>query len=675
MLTPKPVVFPPFRLDLESEQLWRGSDKIPLRPKAFAVLWYLVEHPGRLVSRDDLVQAVWGETKVSEGVLRGCLREIRQALGDAVDSPQFIETVPRRGWRFIGTVSSQHSVASSQRSAPALSPQYFMPENAHQETASTNLDQSVETASSPAAVNGLQQTDSDIDHVPVGIQPHGEALNDVTQAKHDPAPLTTDVQPLEIPSPFQPVNKNRRWTTTFVIMGLLLMGGVIVTLRLFPLTGVREEPTLPFPDKPSLVVLPFVNLSGDPEQDYFSDGLTADLTGDLSQIPDLFVIARHSAFTYKGKAVTVQQVGQELEVEYVVEGSVSKSEDQVRIRVELIEATTGFQLWAERYDGELKELFDVQDTVVRQIVTTLRLQIPLWEKGWAVRKRTERMEAYDVLLQGMHYALLQTPEANTQARHLFEQAIALDPQYAWAYVSVANTYFTEYLWGWDRNPQAIERAFALAQQALTLDATLPTAHSLLSWISLWKKQPQQALTAIAQALALDSNHADSYARQAEVLNTLGRAEEALQSITQAMRLNPRHPSWYLVEAGWAYRLLWRHEEAIHAFTTLLGREPHFLTAYMHLAICYLQQYGYQLNQDSGTLQQALEVAQRMVSLSGVSPWSHRVLGGCICGKNSMSRPSAKSNRPLPLIPFMRRVMPIWPKPSSERGGMRRQQRR
>jgi TolB-like protein/DNA-binding winged helix-turn-helix (wHTH) protein/Flp pilus assembly protein TadD len=629
MQTTRLLSFPPFHLDVDNEQLRRDDTVVPLRHKAFAVLRYLAEHPERLVNREELVRAVWDETKVSEGVLRGCLREIRQALGDSVETPQFIETVGRQGWRFIETVvSSQHSVASSQKSEPASDSQPLTSESIRQETEPTDLYPPIETTSPPVAINGLPQTDGNAEHLPVDTQPHGEALNDAAQAKNDTAPLPTDVQPLEWPSPLQPVNKNRQWKTTFVVMGLLLVGGVVATLYLFPFTSFWEEPTLPLPDKPSLVVLPFANLSGDPEQDYFSDGITADLTSDLSQVPNLFVIARNSAFTYKSKAVKAQQVSRELGVRYVIEGNISKTTDRLRIRVQLIDATTGFFLWSERYDRELKDLFAIQDEVTRKIVTTLALQLPLWEKGWAVRKRTYSMEAYDTLLRGVNQVLLRTKEANTQARQLFEKAIALDPQYAWAYVSVADTYFTAYLWGWDKSPQALEQAFAFAQQAIALDASIPTAHSVLSWIYLWKKQPQQAIAAIEQALALDPNNADSYARQAYVLNTLDRAEEALSAIELAMRLNPRYPSWYLIEAGTAYRLLWRQAEAIRTLKTLLSREPNYLAAYMQLSLCYLQQYGYQLSPDPGTLEQALEAARRIVSLSSVTPWwGHLTLGG------------------------------------------------
>jgi len=221
-----------------------------------------------------------------------------------------------------------------------------------------------------------------------------------------------------------------------VVGGLALLVGVIVTVRylarppLSPqssaLVTQEAQTALPLPDKPSLVVLPFVNMSKDPDQEYFSDGLTEVLTGDLSKISSLFVIARNSAFTYKGKAVKVQDVGREMGVRYVLEGSVQRADQRVRITTQLIDATTGYHLWSEQYDRSLKDIFALQDEIVQKIVTTLQLQLTLQEQGVIVRKHTDRLEAYDYYLRGVESFWRLTKEANTQARQLYEKAIALD---------------------------------------------------------------------------------------------------------------------------------------------------------------------------------------------------------------------------------------------------------
>lgn len=649
--------FPPFHLDVDKEQLRRDDTVIPLRPKAFAVLRYLAEHTDRLVIREEVVQAVWKDTKVSEGVLRGCLREIRQALGDSVEAPRFIETVGRQGWRFIAPLNTTPPVQSSRFQVqsspqpPILHTQHLAPESVHQEPEPVDLPP-LETVSFPAAINGAQSTDCASDASPVEIQPPSEALSDAAQAESRAAPLITDVQPWKIPSPLQSVNKTRRWQIATAVLGLLLFGGIVAMLQFFPFTGFREEPTLPLPDKPSLVVLPFANLSGDPEQDYFSDGITADLTSDLSQVPDLFVIARNSAFTYKGKAIKTQQIGQELGVRYVVEGSVSKSSDQVRIRVQLIDATTGFHVWSERYERPLKDLFLVQDEIGRKILTTLKLQLSLWLQGWQVRKRTSNMEAYDAYLRGMEHILRNTQEESAQARKMFEKAMELDPQYVWAYLGIGQTYFTDWIRGWSQDPQTLEQAFVLAQQAAAINDDLPRVHTFLSWIYLWKRQPEQALIEIKKATDLDPNNADSYARQAEVLNVLGKGEEARQSIERAMRLNPHYPPWYLFELGWAYTLLWRYDEVVATLKTFLRHEPNHQSAHIFLVTCYLRQWAHQLNQDPQALELAFAMAQRAVTLGSSNPWAHRALGAVYLWKKQYEQAIAEFKQALILEPIM-----------------------
>jgi len=207
-----------------------------------------------------------------------------------------------------------------------------------------------------------------------------------------------------------------------------------------------QTPALPLPDKPSLVVLPFTNLSGDPGQEYFSDGITEELITALARFLRLFVIARHSAFTYKGKPVKVQDVGKELGVRYVLEGSVQRAGQRVRINAQLVDAITGDHLWVERYDRPFSDIFTLQDEIVQKIVTTLKLQLMLWEQGLLVRKRTDNLEAYDYYLRGVSYFSRYTRESNAQARQMFEKAIDLDPQYTEGYAYLGYTYYAE--WGW-----------------------------------------------------------------------------------------------------------------------------------------------------------------------------------------------------------------------------------
>ncbi len=452
---------------------------------------------------------------------------------------------------------------------------------------------------------------------------------------------------------------HRNWVAGGV-GGLLLVVGTIVALwyRSHPPLSIQDSAlrteaapaALPLPDKPSIVVLPFVNMSEDPKQEYFSDGITEDLTSDLSRISSLFVIARNSAFTYKGKAVNVQEIGKELGVRYVLEGSVRKADSQVRITAQLIDASTGYHLWSGRYDRPLKDIFTLQDEIVQKIVTTLKLQLTLWEQGLQVRKRTDSLEAYDYFLRGVDSYWRLTKEANAQARQMFEKAIELDPQYAAAYVPLGGTYLQDWNWRWSPDPQNLERAFELAKKAVALDDSLPGAHGLLSWVYMQKQQPDQAIAEGERAIALDPNNDQSYAMQAEVLNFTGRPEEALKSMEQAMRLNPRYPAWYSFELGNAYHFTGRYAEAIAAHKQVVLRSPNFLYAYNMLAGSYLLQWAFQLSQDPQTLEQALVMAQKAIALNDSAPWAHANLGYVYLWQKQYEQAIAEMERVIALDP-------------------------
>jgi TolB-like protein/tetratricopeptide (TPR) repeat protein len=390
---------------------------------------------------------------------------------------------------------------------------------------------------------------------------------------------------------------------------------------------VPSAQALPLPDKPSIVVLPFVNMSQDTAQEYFSDGLTDVLTGDLSMLSSLFVIARNSAFTYKGKAVKVQDVGREMGVRYVLEGSVLKADNQVRITAQLIDATTGYHLWSERYDRPMQNILTLQDEIVQKIVTTLKLQLTLQKHlGYLVRKHTDNLEAYDVFLRGMEYFFRLTKEANAQARQLFEKAVALAPQYAEAYARLSHTYYIEWGWRWSTDPQTLERAVTLAQQAIALDDSLAIAHSLLGEIYALQQQYDHAIAEGERGIALAPNDADSYAWQAEVLLIAGQPEEALRAAEQSMRLNPRYPSWYLFESGAAYYWSGRYAEAIATLKELISRIPTHLTAHLVLALSYLWQWVSQQSPAAQTLEPAMVAIQRALALDDSLHMNHIILG-------------------------------------------------
>jgi tetratricopeptide (TPR) repeat protein len=287
---------------------------------------------------------------------------------------------------------------------------------------------------------------------------------------------------------------------------------------------------------------------------------------------------------------------------------------------------------------------------VQKIVTTLKLQLTLQEQGYVVRKHTDNLEAYDAFLRGWEYHFRFTKEANAQARQLYEKAIALDPQYAEAYALLGWTYWIE--WGnrWSADPKTMERALALAQQALVLNDSLPTAHSLLSIVYAQKQQYDQAIAEGDRAVALDPNDAESYATQAEVLNFAGRPEEALRRVEQAMRLNPRCPPWYLLWLGAAYQMTGRYAEAIATLKEVISRDPNFIYAYLYLAVGYLWQWIAQQSPAAQTLEPAMAAVQRALALNDSLHWNHTSLGYIYLYQRHYEQALAEMERGVALAP-------------------------
>jgi adenylate cyclase len=347
-------------------------------------------------------------------------------------------------------------------------------------------------------------------------------------------------------------------------------------------------PVLTLPDKPSVAVLPFSNLSQDPAQEYFSDGVTEDLITGLSKVSGLFVIARNSVFTYKGKAVKVRDVGRDLGVRYVLEGGVQRAGSRVRITAQLVDATTGYHIWAERYDREVRDVFALQDEVTQQIIRALAVKLTAAEQGQMGRAPTGNPEAYDLVLRGQEERRRTTREANVEARRLFVKAMDLDPQYARAYAGLSWAHLQSWQLLWSTDPESLERARELAERAIGLDDTLVEGHSLLSQIYLWKKEHDRAIAEAERAVALGPNNADSYESLAEVLGWAGRPEDSIRFIRQAMRLNPHYPFFYLWTLGHASYLLRRNADAVDAFNRIKQQNPNFVPAHAYLAVLFAE---------------------------------------------------------------------------------------
>jgi len=353
--------------------------------------------------------------------------------------------------------------------------------------------------------------------------------------------------------------KSRGLAVAFVIILIIVAGGAAYWFksRVPQIEAASiERMAFPLPDKPSIAVLPFTNMSDDPNQEYFVDGITEDLITDISKIPELFVIARNSVFTYKGKSVKVRQVAEELGVRYVLEGSVRRSGDQVRINAQLIDATTGGHLWADRYDGQMSDVFGLQDKVTSNIVTVLSVRLTASDKQRFARKQTDNAEAYDEFLKGWNSYIRMSPENIRETISHFEKAILLDPRYSRAYAALAATYWQGWRRSWHREMgyqrwhDLRTRAEEFLEKAL-LDPT-PLAHQVAAAILLQDQRHEEALAEAERAVARDPNDADSYITLAAILSLFGRPGEAIPMVERAMRLNPRYPSVYLYELGLAH---------------------------------------------------------------------------------------------------------------------------
>jgi len=386
----------------------------------------------------------------------------------------------------------------------------------------------------------------------------------------------------------------RRWQWVALAVAAILVigaGSVVIWNFYFRLPPVEIAPdaklAFVLSKGPCLAVLPFVNMSGDPEQEYFSDGLTENIITGLSGCPKLFVIARNSSFAYKGKSVKVQQVARELGVQYVLEGSVQKAKDRVRVTVQLIDASTGHHLWAEKYDRELKDIFALQDEITMMVMTALEVKLTEGEQARLRLKGPASLEAYTKGLKALAYVRRQNKESNILARQEAEEAISLVPEHPGLHVLVAATHVADLWYGSSKSPLiSFAQATKSLNKAISLDKDNSDAHMVLGNLYLMKREHDKAIAAGQRAIALNPNGADAYAQLAFTLFCSGRSAEAIELLRKAILLNPIPPSYYLCHMGSAYSALGKYEDAIEAYKKALHREPNDIFAHMGLTATY-----------------------------------------------------------------------------------------
>ena len=485
-------LFEDYALDLDRRELYRGANVVPLAPQVFDLLDYLIRNRERVVSKDDLINAIWNGRSVSDAALTTRLNVVRSAVSDTGSEQRLIKTLPRKGFRFIGPVREEG------RDSPA-----------------------------------------------------------VTDTRTEP-----------------------------------------------------ESPALPLPGKPSIAVLPFANLSSDPEQEYFADGVVEDITMALSLFRWLFVIARNSSFTYKGRAVDVKQVGRELGVRYVLEGSVRKAGNRLRIAGQLIDTETGAHLWADRFEGPIEDMFDLQDEVTSSVVGAIAPKLQHEEIKRARRKPTENLDAYDYYLRGLARAPW-SKDANSEALQLFYKAIELDPHLACAYGMAAWCYVRRKALG-RMNDQAQETAEAtrLGRKAVALGADDPFALCMGGYaLAFLAHEFDDAAAFMDRALAVNPNFARAWMLSAWLRVWRGEPELVLAHAEHAMRLSPRDPSMYYTThsaIAYAHFLAHRYDVALACAEEAMRDNPGFM-----LSACILAAS----NAIAGRREQAQQAMLRVLELN------------------------------------------------------------
>jgi adenylate cyclase len=422
----------------------------------------------------------------------------------------------------------------------------------------------------------------------------------------------------------------KRWQKAAIpIVAVLVIAAVGLTVWKFfsppaspPAKVPSETPNVSkLPEKPSIAVLPFTNMSGDPEQDYFSDGITEDIITDLSKVSGLFVIASNSSFSYKGKQVNIQEVAKDLGVRYVLEGSVRRSGNRLRITAQLIDAGTGDHLWAERYDRETKDMFSVQDQVTQNVVSELAVTLKASEAERLYRKHTENIEAYDLYIRTMRECFPPKKECYAQAIESCKRVIELDPKFGGGYQLLSYFLSAGVRFGLSTSPREdVEKAVELAQQAVSIDDTFALSYVSLASAYLMKRQHEDALAAASEAVRIEPGGYNSNMWLGYYLHWMGRGDEAVKAVKKAQQLNPKYLNdrvpWILDFMGFACFTAGRYEESIAAWKLVLDRFGPLLLREAFLTASYAE-----LGREDEAKEMAQQLLKRHPNFS-VSSWKY-----------------------------------------------------
>jgi TolB-like protein/DNA-binding winged helix-turn-helix (wHTH) protein/Flp pilus assembly protein TadD len=548
------IRFGDFELDLRAGELRRGGIRLPVQGRPVQTLAILLRNPGQLVTREELHAELWhADTFVDfEHGLHNAVARLRAVLGDTANTPRFIETLARRGYRFVAAVGP--APASTRVQEPAPEP--------------------------PAA-----QT--------------GPAAPDLTKGPEEPSPPAKDLEgdPLGLPLPGR-----RLWTQRFEpptarlasSIALVVIVAALVLWKVVPGWRERLGNRANAERIGSLAVLPLQNLSDDPEQEYFADGMTDALITDLAKIKALRVVSRTSVLRYKGSKKTTPEIANELNVQAVLEGTVERAGERVRISARLIRAATDQPVWAESYDQDLRDVLRLQDDVARSIAREIQIEITPNERARLNSPRVDA-EAYEFYLKGRYFWLKRTRDSVHKAIEYFNRAIEKDPGYAAAYSGLADCYSSlgfSFDVG-DMAPNDVQpKAIAAAQRAIALNDSLAEAHTSLGFIRLnYQWDWPGAETEFRRALALNSGVANAHHWYAHYLMVAGRTQEAEAESRRALELDPLSPIMN-VHLGWHYFYAHQYDQALDQFHKTLELDPNYGLAYWYRGLAYEQRGMY-----------------------------------------------------------------------------------
>jgi TolB-like protein/DNA-binding winged helix-turn-helix (wHTH) protein/Tfp pilus assembly protein PilF len=525
-------------LEPDKRVLRRADTEIHLAHRPFQVLLYLVEHRDRVVTRRELLDQFWEGHDVYEVALSKCVGAVRKALDDRTDNPRHIETRWAEGYRYIGRVEEQF---------PASKPSILEIEKTRGVRIVIEEDES----------NGL----SDSEEI-ISIEAPGETLR--------------------LPAP----KRSRTVAIAFGLSAIALTASALIFFRLRTQPAHQVAEAAPIR---SLAVLPLKNLTDDPANDYFSDGITESLIDSLSNVNGLKVISRGSVFRFRGREIDPREVGQQLGVAAVLEGSVRRDENSVRVAVRLVSAEDGRVLWAsETNERNLRDIFALQDEIARQVATAMRFRLSGEVAQQLTRRYTDNVEAYQLYLKGRFFWNKRTEAGLRKGIEYFDQAIKIDPNYALAYAGIADSYALLDLYGELKTTDYFSQAKKAAHKALDLDNTLAEAHTSLAYVKYyydweWSGAEQE----FKRAIELNPNYATAHQWYAEYLFYMKRFDESLGEINRAHELDPLS----LVintELGSPYFYMRQYDQAMEKYRKALEMEPHFPLATYSLALCYEQ---------------------------------------------------------------------------------------